>query len=105
MELSFPVHPDPMPAIAEPTSAQICAALEECHHAYPVQTIVLARAEDDWIETDGKTGIRFRQQGTCDIYQYIGKIDFPTLVYVFLRYANNDDGWKDEFTFEYDMTI
>jgi hypothetical protein len=104
MVLQFPRNTD-HPSIAEPTSAQICEAIEECHHAYPVKTVLLSRAEDDWIETDGKKGMRFRQKGTGDIYSYYCEISFPTLVYVFLRYANNDDGWKEEFKFEYEMTV
>jgi len=90
--------------ITEPRSYEICRSLEQCRYASSDDTVLLVRAKwYYWIESDGRTRIRFRQNEMC--YAYYGGIDFPMLVYAFLSYANNDDAWKEQFEFEEEPII
>jgi hypothetical protein len=82
--------------ILDPTPEDICRAVEGCCFGHNDEIILLARADDDWVESDGETAIHFRQGGS-GIFIYEGPIDYTTLLGVFLRYARNEETWKMDF--------
>lgn len=87
--------------IVDPNPEQICQAVEECCFVNKDKWILLLRSDKDWVESDGETGIEFRQGGS-GIFIYEGPIDYTTLLGVFLSYARNEEFWKAEFQWRWE---
>jgi len=87
--------------IVDPTPEQICQAVEECCFVDKDSWILMLRTDEDWVESDGKTGITFRQGGS-GVFFYEGPIDYDTVVDIFLSYARNEETWKMDFQWSWE---
>jgi len=85
----------------DPTPEQICQAVEQCCFGDTNMWIVLSRSDENWVESDGKTGITFRQGGS-GVFCYEGPIDYTTTLGVFLSYARNEETWKMNFLWSWE---
>jgi hypothetical protein len=63
--------------------------------------IILLRGETNWIETDGKNGIIFRQ-GSSGVFIYEGSVELDVLMNVFLGFFHGDEAWKELFAWRWE---
>ena len=87
--------------IVDPTQEQICQAVEECFFVDKEKWILLLRSDEDWVESDGETGVQFRQGGS-GVFVYEGPLDYTTILGVFLSYARNEETWKMDFQWSWE---
>lgn len=63
--------------------------------------ITLFRGDTNWVETDGKNGIMFRQGGT-GVFIYEGSVEVDVLMDVFLGFFHGDETWKELFVWRWE---
>lgn len=79
--------------IVDPTTEQISQAVQQCCFSQNDMMVLLLRSDENWVQSDGHTGIEFRQGGS-GVFCYEGPIDYTTTLGVFLSYARNEETWK-----------
>ena len=63
--------------------------------------IILLRGETNWIETNGKSEIIFRQ-GSSGVFIYEGPVDSDVLLDVFLGFFQRDEAWKEFYAWRWE---
>ena len=62
---------------------------------------MLLKGETNWIESDGKNEIIFRQ-GSSGVFIYEGPMEADALLDVFLGFFHRDEAWKEFFTWRWE---
>jgi hypothetical protein len=65
------------------------AVMQCCSGDFGDGRITLLRGETNWVESDGKTGIMFRQGGS-GVFIYEGSVEIDVLTKVFLGFSHGD---------------